>query len=64
MNGGKSYNDRATDDAAAISPCSILLEQCTGSVEILGISRSAIIDTGCNVSILQPAVLSRGVIIT
>jgi len=64
MNGGKSYNDRASDVSAAISPCSILLQQYTGSVEIYGISRSVIIDTGCNVSMQRPAVLSRGVIIT
>ena len=64
MNGGKSHNDSAPNDAAAISPCSILLQQCTGFVEIYGISRSAIIATGCNVSVLQPAVLSRGVIFT
>ena len=54
------------DEAAATTTCSILLEQGTPtvSVEIEGLSRSLIIDTGSNVSILQHAVSSRGVVIT
>jgi len=54
------------DEAAATTTCSILLEQGTPtvSVEIEGLSRSLIIDTGSNVSLLQLAVSSRGVRIT
>jgi len=61
--GGSSFHLSTPDDAAATTPCSILLEQGTStvSVEIEGMSRSLIIDTGSNVSILQPAVSSHGV---
>jgi len=63
---GSSVQFRATDEAAATTPCSILLEQgtTTVSVEIEGMSRSLIIDTGSNVPKLQHAVSSRGVKIT
>jgi len=64
MNECKSYNDSVPDDAAATAPCSSLLEKCTGSVEIYGVSRSVIIDTDSNISILQPPVSSSAVRIT
>ena len=66
VKGGSSFHLSTPDEAAATTPCSILLEQSTPtvSVEIEGLSRSLIIDTGSNVSILQPAVSSRGVRIT
>jgi len=66
VKGGSSFHLSTPDEAAATTPCSILLEQGTPmvSVEIKGLMRSLIIDTGSNVSILQPAVSSRGVRIT
>ena len=66
MKGGSSFHLNSPDDAAAVTQSSILLEQGTPtiSVEIEGLSRSLIIDTGSNVSILQPAVSSRSVRVT
>ena len=63
MKGGSSFHLNTPEDAAAVTQSSILLEQGTPtvSVEIEGLSRSLIIDTGSNVSILQPTVSSRGV---
>jgi len=63
---GSSFHLSDLDDAGTTTLCSILLEQGTPtvSVEIEGMSRNLIIDTGSNVSILQSAVSSRGVKIT
>jgi len=61
--GGSPVQLSATDESAANTPCSILLQQgtTTVSVEIEGMSRSLIIDTASNVPILKPAVSGRGV---
>ena len=67
MKGGNSFDfSDPDDDAAATTPCSILLEQGTPtvSVKVEDLSMSLIIDTGSNVSTLQAAVSSRGVTIT
>jgi hypothetical protein len=62
---GSSFPLNASDKAAATSPISITLEHGTPmvSVEIEGLARSLILDTG-SVSILQPAVSGRDVRIT
>lgn len=61
MNEDSSFHLNAPDSAVVMCTVSILLEHGspTISVEIEGMSRSLILDTGCNVSILQPSI-SRG----
>ena len=61
MNEDSSFHLNAPDNAVVKSAVCVLLEHGTPtiSVEIEGMSRSLILDTGSNVSILQPGV-SRG----
>ena len=61
MNEDSSFHLIAPDNAVAKSTVCVLLEHGTPtiSVEIEGMSRSLVLDTGSNVSILQPGV-SRG----
>ena len=61
MNEDISFHLNAPDSAVLMCTFSILLEHGTPaiSVEIEGMSRSLILDTGSNVAILQPSV-SRG----
>ena len=58
MNDFTFYHLNATDNADAKCTLSVLLEHGTHtiSVEIEGMSRSLILDTGSIVSILQPGV--------
>jgi hypothetical protein len=65
-NEGSSFHLNAPDKAAMKSLVSIVLEQGTPTVrvEIEGVPRSLIIDTGSNVSILQPGMSRRDVSVT
>ncbi len=58
MNEDSSFHLNAPDNAVVKSAVCVLLEHGTPtiSVEIEGMSRSLILDTGSNVSILQPGV--------
>ena len=64
MNEGSSFHLNAPVNAAMKSPVSVMLEQGTLNiiVKIEGMPRSLIIDTGFNVSILQPGMSRREVL--
>jgi len=65
-NEGSSFHLNAPENAAMKSVVSIVLEKGTPTVrvEIEGMPRSLIIDTGSNVSILQPGMSRRDVSVT